>query len=273
MKKRIKDIYIYRDWRTLFRDDFIARTSASTGYSLRAYARDLELSPGFVSRVLNGNKPLTISTSEKVLGKLGFSGDELLYAKSLVVMDIASDDSMRNEAFDYVSRHTRDAGFKSDPTRDLFISSANHFLVYGTARKFPELEKIYSILSKLKVGRKTVDKIVEEFVRAGYLSVKDRKIEVKDMRVFIAQHKSLFQLADQLNHLLNVVMSEGVDEMDAEANNHTFAIGLDENSFKLAHEAHKHYLRTLRQLSESTLNADRMTYLVNSFFTVKLVTE
>lgn len=69
MIKKIHNPFDYVDYRLLLSDDFLARTSGNHGYSLRAYARDVDLSPSFVSDILRGRRELSPQKSEDVFEK------------------------------------------------------------------------------------------------------------------------------------------------------------------------------------------------------------
>jgi transcriptional regulator with XRE-family HTH domain len=54
-------------------DEFNARAANRKGtYSLRAFARDLSLSPGYLSLVLRGYRRLSLATAYRICEKLGW---------------------------------------------------------------------------------------------------------------------------------------------------------------------------------------------------------
>ena len=72
----------YREW---MKEALQERSAVNSSYSLRAFARDLELSPASVSLILNGKKGLSKHTAERVARLLNFSADEQTHFKNLVV--------------------------------------------------------------------------------------------------------------------------------------------------------------------------------------------
>jgi uncharacterized protein (TIGR02147 family) len=65
---------------------FKAKQKANPGYSIRAYARDLTLSPSFLSQVLSNQKQLSPAKAQAVSKRLHLNVDEQLYfvSKSIV---------------------------------------------------------------------------------------------------------------------------------------------------------------------------------------------
>lgn len=62
----------------------MSRSAANHNYSLRAYARDLGVSPGFLSDILRGKKHLSQENAKSIFTTLGFSDVEIEYVEKLV---------------------------------------------------------------------------------------------------------------------------------------------------------------------------------------------
>lgn len=65
-------------------DELLRRTRANRNYSLRAYARDLGLSPGELSEIINGKRKVSLKNAAKISEILGLSPDEERYLYQLV---------------------------------------------------------------------------------------------------------------------------------------------------------------------------------------------
>ncbi len=61
----------YQEYRMFLRDTFDRRRTNNKSYSLRAYARDLDLSPPQLSCVLRGKKGLSFASAKRVATNLG----------------------------------------------------------------------------------------------------------------------------------------------------------------------------------------------------------
>ena len=60
----------YREW---LQNELKARCLRNPQYSLRAFARDLNFSPAFISYVLAGQKGLSVSSATRIAKVIGFS--------------------------------------------------------------------------------------------------------------------------------------------------------------------------------------------------------
>jgi len=83
----------FRDYRLVLKAELERRRSRNASYSLRAFARDLELSPSRLSRVLNGKEALSRPRAERIGGKLGFQKDQIELFCDLVDVEHASTES------------------------------------------------------------------------------------------------------------------------------------------------------------------------------------
>lgn len=70
----------------------------NSGYSLRAYARDLKVSPSTLSEVLNGKKGLSPKLARSIAVNLRLPDWEILYFCDLVAQEHAKSSRARNEA-------------------------------------------------------------------------------------------------------------------------------------------------------------------------------
>ncbi|MGE0174960.1 MAG: TIGR02147 family protein [Oligoflexales bacterium] len=63
------------DYRAIIRSELAKRLEQNPRYSLRAFARDLGLSPSRVSEIINAKQGLSLVVAGKVAKKLGFEGE------------------------------------------------------------------------------------------------------------------------------------------------------------------------------------------------------
>lgn len=85
----------FRDW---MKATLKERTDSNPSYSLRAFARDLKLSPASVSLILNGRKGLSKPAAERVARNMGLSTREQEYFKALVLVKHARTEAGRQMA-------------------------------------------------------------------------------------------------------------------------------------------------------------------------------
>lgn len=85
-------------YREILKNEFESRSSRNARYSLRAYSRDLGISPTSLSLILSGQQGLSKTQAEKVARQIGFNADqrrmfidlvECAHARSSKVRDLA----------------------------------------------------------------------------------------------------------------------------------------------------------------------------------------
>lgn len=66
----------YEDYRAILKKELNARCEQNPRYSLRAFARDLNLAPSRLSEILNKKQGLSLNAAEKIASTLGYKGEE-----------------------------------------------------------------------------------------------------------------------------------------------------------------------------------------------------
>lgn len=92
-------------YRSLLKEAFSKRCASRPQYSLRAFARDVQLSPSFLSRIFNGKRELTTARAEVVAGLLGWEGEQ----KDLFVKLVMKNTSPSNPSQDLVVENSNPA--------------------------------------------------------------------------------------------------------------------------------------------------------------------
>jgi uncharacterized protein (TIGR02147 family) len=85
----------YQNHRDLLRDELQDRTRKNPQYSLRAFARDLEISPQALSLAIHGKKNISTETTVKIAKKLNFTTEETSYFCDLVSFGQTKSESVK----------------------------------------------------------------------------------------------------------------------------------------------------------------------------------
>jgi uncharacterized protein (TIGR02147 family) len=92
------EIGMHTDIRTYLREVLSKRQSRAAGYSLRAFARDLSISPSRLSEILAGDR-LSPAKAKTICERLALNEDETRYFLALLVIeDEAASHKQRNQA-------------------------------------------------------------------------------------------------------------------------------------------------------------------------------
>lgn len=85
-------------YRNFLLQEFESRSSRNARYSLRAFARDIALSPSSLSLVLSGKQGLSRVAATRISGKLGLAGEEGAWFLDLVEAEHGRTESARRLA-------------------------------------------------------------------------------------------------------------------------------------------------------------------------------
>lgn len=115
------------DYRAFLRQELERRQTSNPRYSLRAFARSLELDPTYLSRVLAGTRLLSISAAQKIARALNTSDGE---TKLLVEAAASSAMAKRLRRLDVRSEgETQSVVTEIDSDQYVFISDMLHYLL------------------------------------------------------------------------------------------------------------------------------------------------
>lgn len=271
LNKKIESAYNYLDYRILLNDDFLARTSSNHSYSLRAYSRDLDLSAGFVSDVLRGNKLLSPATGRDVFSKLGFLGDELDYAEKLVQYKSSEEKVAKIAAYEYIQQHYNRDTFTEDNERDLYIRTPEHLLVYGLIRREDKLERVLRFTQQLGIDPAQVLRIISDFEMHGYVREENGTISILKETI-IRKHDDMIPVVQSISSRIFKAMQAqgGVQVPDRVCQ--SLILGLDSASLEIAGAAQKHFIQTLHRLTQQNTRPDHFLFYSDLFLVLTDVT-
>jgi uncharacterized protein (TIGR02147 family) len=267
MIKKINNIYDYSDYRLLLADDFMARSANNYSYSLRAYARDLSLSPGFVSDVLRGNKDLSPAKGRQVFTLLQYEGEELDYIEKLIIFKSSPHEAARQDAYQYIHSRLNRVKFESDNSKDLIIQSFAHFTTYGITRKVNELSEILKFTEQLGLTADETKNALADFVQHQYIFESEGRYQVNDAKLTLTNHELLLSFLNQFNnHLASLIQKNGGIK-PPENVAHGLILGLNQQSYDLALEAHKHFIKSMDRIANQSTTVDRFILLSDFMMT------
>ena len=168
------------DYRDYLRFELDARQSRRPKYSLRAFSRDLKMSPSHLSDVLSGRERLSIQTAQVVSKALGFNPIKKSHFIGMVALEKASKAEEQAKLRAKLDKIVKDDSAYHEHDLDHFkmISDWHHLGILAAA----ELKSIGGNVQKtaktLGLDGKTVKEAVRRLSRLGLVRVKDRVIEV-----------------------------------------------------------------------------------------------
>lgn len=90
-------VFHYEDWASFLRSVLSERKIANPKYSLRALAKSLSVSPGFLSQIMHGKRQLSADAAHKIIKRMKYTGQELEYLSYLAQFEIAATPELRSQ--------------------------------------------------------------------------------------------------------------------------------------------------------------------------------
>lgn len=271
MKKCIPSIFQYNDYRVLLLDDFTKRSTLNSRYSLRAYARTLDLSPGYLSSVLRGGKNLNLMNYKNVFIKIGFTEQkEFDYAEKLILYKTTDNQLLRHEALSYIHQHYESLGMKEGSQRDDFINSAKHLIIYMTISRISDIKTVQKIANSFGISKEFFTAITEELISLRYIKKEKNNLFVVDKNIVITSSPKILSCASELSELLFANMKEQGGIKFPLKSTHSLIMGFDNDSFNQAIEVYKQFLHQIYRISQNTKTIDRVTIFTDILATTVL---
>jgi uncharacterized protein (TIGR02147 family) len=140
------------------------------GYSLRAFARDLEMQPSKISEILRGRCGLSPKSARKVAKRLKLSSDETEHFAALVALNHGRSERARKQAEERLASLSAVQGYDS-LTLDRFkiISDWYHFAIL----ELTELSYFEStpswIAGRLGIATELTNEAIDRLIKLGLL--------------------------------------------------------------------------------------------------------
>ncbi|MBS1958572.1 MAG: DUF4423 domain-containing protein [Bdellovibrionales bacterium] len=171
----LTDRHLMADPARFLKDLLIDRKSKNASYSTRALARDLGLSPAFLSQVMNGKRNLSLEQKVKVRALLGLRG-------SLTAKRKASDASDGGSAFELIEQTIE---------HEKIIRYWYHFAILEMCQieKLPHSAEV--VASRLGLSELEIELAIERLIHFGYIkSEKGVLVRTKTLFMFNTKKSS-----------------------------------------------------------------------------------
>ena len=201
----------------VMRDQFQERAIKNPSYSLRAFARDLELTSGSLSKILARKKGMSPTKASTIAKKMGLSGDEMKFFQKLVEANCARKLIDREKAkaklLQYDTRYTK---VEDDHFR--VIAEWYHFAIFDLVRIEGFKFDYDWIAKRLAITATEAKDAVERLIKFDILHVvNDKLCQTRDFLVLPsgAPMEAAIKLHEQvLEKGLKAIRSQSVSERD-----------------------------------------------------------
>lgn len=171
----------YQDYRDFLRDSLESRLQKNSKYSLRAFARDLNIAPQILSSVLNGKKGISNQMAAKLAIRLNLNDQESSYFCDLVDLVHARSEGSKKIAALRLTRYKQELKYlhlKEDTFR--VMSDWYHYAILELTLLKGFQSNIAWMAKRLQISQHEVKQAIDRLLRLGLMKeTKDGYIKVE----------------------------------------------------------------------------------------------
>lgn len=256
-----------RDFRTLLHNYFEQRVARNPGYSLRAFARDLKISPSRLSDVLKGHYGLSRLAAEHIVERLRLSREDASYFCNLVESVHSRSKMRRQIALQGVEDYERK---KSENQLDLdtfkIISDWYHFAIVELTYLEEFSEDPAWIAKTLKITEEAASAAVQRLFKIGLIKRNNGRIQAREGSTFVGKDvpsDAIKAYHSQILHrALEAIYSQSVDERELSSS----VVAIDSERINEAKEAIRRFNSDFIKKFCSRFRQDQVYCLSMQFF-------
>lgn len=166
----------HSNYRNYLKGELADRVLRNPSYSLRAFARHIEISPAFLSLILSGKKKLAPDTALKVADRLGLSSTETEYFGLLVQHEINKDEDVRMKLLERM-HEINSKKMRKDFSVEIFriVSDWYHFAILMLTEIQDFKFNPVNVSDKLGINRAEADAAIQRLMELELLNYVDGK--------------------------------------------------------------------------------------------------
>lgn len=241
----------YKDYRIYLKNTFENRCKANSRYSLRAFARDLEISPSKLCEIFAEKRGMSLDTAQRVAFNLSLSKKEINYFCDLVAAQHARSNKDRELASERIQKSKLSYNYKN-LTTDQFNLVANWYH--------------YAILELLSIaGFRSDARWISKRLGITESQAKEALLRLRKLRL-LKQEGNLYKRADKnitttydvpslaIRELNKQLILKGIDALERQNVNErdfsTITMAIDKRKLSEAKERIKEFRRELAAFLE-----------------------
>lgn len=209
----------YFDYREYLGDELLRRTEQNQQYSLRAFARDLEMSPQVLSSVISGKKNISAHVAIDIAKRLKFNAEELSYFHDLVEFTQAKTQDLKEVIHYRLMRYSENRPYRV-LQEDVFKIMADWYHYAILELTFTESFKSDPIEIAKRLGITPLEsrQAIERMLRLELLEEVDGKLRKTEVNLATTQDvpsAAVRKLASQLlDKASDALEQQSVEERD-----------------------------------------------------------
>lgn len=240
-----------RDYREQLRSEFERRSKANPSYSMRAFARDLELAPSRLSLILRGKEGLSLARAKKLVQRLGYVGEKAELFCALVESRDSRSAAGRAAARAKIQTQWNDLKKSLNEDEFRYIGDWHHLAILHMVELADFDAAPASIAKRLALPPETVNDAIERLLRLKLLVRKGKALH-KTTGVFIHSEKVPLEVVREHHRQVLAKAARAIDVQDmSERFVTSLTVAVDREKLDEANERVKSFIRDMDLLLSS----------------------
>ncbi|MCB9025723.1 MAG: TIGR02147 family protein [Bdellovibrionaceae bacterium] len=170
----------FEDYTQILKQELATRNLRNSRYSLRAFSRDLGISPAQLSRILSGKAVPSKERVKQIAKAMGYKDEKLTWFCALVEASHGKNQEIKDAALETLKKYEKGVSTKKIKAEDSLEWNWHHFAIRRMTQLFDFQSSCEWIGRRLGIGLRRAKIAVEELVRFGALSIINGKIELRE---------------------------------------------------------------------------------------------
>jgi uncharacterized protein (TIGR02147 family) len=163
----MKPVCKYESFRSFLKDEFDFRTKRNSLYSLRAFARDLNVSHSRLSEFLSGKHPISARTGQRICRSLSLANEDSDYLINLIRSEFHPNMKVRRAALEAASQRRQTQFLTSNGEADLL--GCWYYLPLIVFMTLPKPMNENEIAERLGVDNDTVREAIDFLAKEQFI--------------------------------------------------------------------------------------------------------
>ncbi|MEZ0392905.1 MAG: TIGR02147 family protein [Pseudobdellovibrionaceae bacterium] len=263
-------IFNYSDYRSFLREYLSQQMARNPAYSLRAFARKLELAPSSLSEILNGKKKMSHEMASRLALKLNLKARESKYFLLLADLELAASAESKNQILQQLqglNRHRSVASLDMEMFR--VISDWYHIPIIEMTRLTDFQFTPSNVAKRLGITSVEAASAIDRLVKLELIEkLKDGKfVKTKDNALFSSLGKN-----EALRKFYRQMLEQTSKALEAQTPQQRFSgtetFALDESYHESARQVMNDCFEKIAELAAKSKNPKNIYHLGIHFFSL-----
>ncbi len=246
-----KQNYFYQ---TLLKEELIKRTNNNPRYSLRSFAKNLELSPAALSQILAGKKLLTFALGKKIVAGLALAPNELKsFWLSVHQSYLESDRKRKDQKITNIAKKFNDLN-NEDLTFEIFttISDWYYYAILQLIKTEDFVNDSQYISTQLGISKIQAKLAIEKLLQLNLIENKNGVLRRTQEQLTTAdQDVTHAALKKRIAQITNISVQSLENDPISKRNHTTMTMSIDPKKIPIAKNMIQTFMDDLSSVLES----------------------